>query len=148
MNEELTALKDEKEGLQKQLASVEAARDKFKSDPDSTYEFAKAEKDIQTLKGLIKEIDDKIRTLSDDEEDGLQTREGTVVALSDDAPQSQYRFAPDDAPDERRRLTTLSLQAAQPLESHEIDLTPHAGQRLRVQGNYHDAVWISQAKIL
>jgi len=150
MNEELTALEHEKEDLQKQLASVEAARDKFKSDPEFTYEFAKAEKDMQTLTGLIKEIDDKIAAGSNDEapEGNFQTREGKVVALSEDDSQSQYRFAPDDAPDERRRLTTLSLQAAQPLDSREIDLTPKAGQRLRVRGNYHDAVWISQAKIL
>jgi len=138
MNEEkLTALRREKESIEKQLPSIEEARDKFKSDPEFTFEFAKAEKDLKTLKKRIEEIDDELA--------GLQTREGTVVA---DAPQSPYRFVPDDAPDERRRLTTLSLQAAQPLDSHEIDLTPHAGNRLRVTGNYHDAVWVSQAKIV
>lgn len=155
MNEQIEVLELEKSSLQIQLATVEVAFEKFKSDPEMTYEATKAGKDMQTLKGRIQEVEEKIQALSEspsraDIQNDYPTRAGIVIELSASTENSQinWRFAPDDSPEELRRLTTLPLQAGQPLEGGEIDLMPFAGQKLKVQGSYHDSVWICQAKIM
>jgi hypothetical protein len=51
---------------------------------------------------------------------------------------SPARFVPDDAPEERLRLTTIPMQAAQTPEAAEADLAPYQGMRIDFQGQTSD----------
>ena len=86
MNEQIEVLERERNSLQKQLETVETAFEKFKSDPEMSFEATKAGKDTQTLKGLIKEIEEKIRVLTESErneelQNEFPTREGMVIEM-------------------------------------------------------------------
>ena len=80
---------------------------------------------------------------------------GTVVeeqAAQSDSPEQatakRFRFRPDNAPDRRLRLTRINMQDAVRPDSAEIDLTPYAGQMLRVQAQRADDTWVWGAEIL
>lgn len=62
----------------------------------------------------------------------------TGSVTSEDPP----RFVPDFAPDQRLRLTTISIVAASGPSDRELDLTPYRGKRIAFSGERHDDRWI------
>jgi hypothetical protein len=73
----------------------------------------------------------------------------TVIKQGDVLEESEgWRFAPEDNPSERKRLTKIPPQAAQKPESMEIDLEPFANKRIRVGGDHNHSDWVYRARII
>jgi predicted nucleic acid-binding Zn-ribbon protein len=66
MADQVDELREERAKMEKQLESIKAAIENFRKSPEEfSYELAKAEKDKKFVEGRIKEIDEKLSTLSE-----------------------------------------------------------------------------------
>lgn len=80
-----------------------------------------------------------------------EIKKGKVIEItpSKEAPNSKYRFVPDDWKDERYRLTSIPMHFGQAPESNEIDISKYADQKITVEGDFSKGdIWVWNARVI